>query len=212
MAAPAIALGIDVGARALHCVGVDAAGHPVICELRDLAGIAALFERLSPGLVVAVDAPDRPSTGPHREDASLSAKFRAARCGEVALGRREGCWVAWVTPLEGRPVDGWMAAGFEVHRLAGLAGLRPVEVYPHAAFRRLAGGIAPPSKATPAGIRARAALLSEQGITEPSLLMWGHDGLDAAVAAVVARDAARGTAEEITCGHDGSAIWLPAPR
>ncbi len=149
MPASVIALGIDVGASVVHCVGIDGEGRPVVCEALGLATLDHFLWRLPRGLVVAVDAPDRLSTGPHRDDLSLSRKFRPARCGEIALGRQEGYWVAWVTPLPGEPVPGWMDTGFEVHRRAITAGLRPIEVYPHAAFRRLNGGTNPRRRRRP---------------------------------------------------------------
>ncbi len=40
--------------------------------------------------------------------------------------------------------------------------------------------------------------------------MWSHDSLDALMAALIARDRTEGRAEMVTCGHDESAIWLPA--
>jgi len=38
-----------------------------------------------------------------------------------------------------------------------------------------------------------------------------HDFLDAALIALVARQRALGKAHVASCGHDGSAIWLPSP-
>jgi predicted nuclease with RNAse H fold len=46
-------------------------------------------------------------------------------------------------------------------------------------------------------------------VTEARLEMWSHDGLDALLAALTAARCAEGVAVEVTCGHDGSAIWLP---
>ena len=37
-----------------------------------------------------------------------------------------------------------------------------------------------------------------------------HDFLDAALVALVARHRSAGTARVAGCGHDSSAIWLPA--
>jgi hypothetical protein len=66
------------------------------------------------------------------------------------------------------------------------------------------------AKSRPEGLAARAALLAQAGVAEPSLPLWSHDGLDAGVAALVASSA---HPVAVTCGHDGSAIWLPAePR
>jgi hypothetical protein len=85
-----------------------------------------------------------------------------------------------------------------------------IEVYPHAAFREVAGRL--PPKRTAAGLKARVNALKARGVTQGSLDMWSHDGLDALMAAVVARDRAYGRAVDVHCGHDDSAIWLPAPE
>ena len=157
---------------------------------------------------VAIDAPDACSVGAHVDDDSLGAKFRSARCGEIALGRTRRIWVSWPTPRS-EPFPAWMTTGFALFAIARAAGMVGIEVYPHAVFRVLAGR-RPPTKTSAAGIAARVALLRDAGITNaPFLPMWSHDGLDAAAAALVAADP---QAEPISCGHDGSAIWLPSPR
>lgn len=100
--------------------------------------------------------------------------------------------------------------GDRLRAAAGVAGAAELlEVFPQGIFRVLAGGPVA-SKMTPAGLAARADLLREAGISDAGLAMWGHDGLDAAAAALVALHHAQGRAEAVTCGHDGSAIWLPA--
>ena len=145
---------------------------------------------------IAIDAPDALSTEPHAGDETLSPKFRPARCGEVELGRRHGIWVSWVTPSK-PPAPPWMQRGFELH--AALP--NTVETYPHAAFRILtrAGTRLLPKTGAP-GRAQRHELLATAGIhLEPSS---DHHTLDAAVAALAA--------DPVTCGHDGSAIWLPA--
>jgi predicted nuclease with RNAse H fold len=83
-----------------------------------------------------------------------------------------------------------------------------VETYPHAVFRTLVGGpIAP--KLTPEGRARRVTLLRAAGLRAPDLAASGHDALDAAAAALVALGVVDGSAVGVTCGHDGSAIWLP---
>jgi hypothetical protein len=82
-------------------------------------------------------------------------------------------------------------------------------VYPHAAFRVLAGRRRLPSKLTPEGVNARVEILRAAGVDGGAFVsMWSHDALDATVAAVVVADP---QAVAVTCGHDGSAIWLPSP-
>ena len=156
---------------------------------------------------VAVDAPSALSTAPHADDLGLAPKFRAARCGEVALGRERGVWVPWVSPPVDAPdVAGWIGVGLAVFGALVDAGIDVVETYPHAAFRALAGRRVP-AKSTAEGLARRVDLLRAAGLDEATLPMWGHDGLDAAAAALVAASPA---SVGVTCGHDGSSIWLPA--
>jgi hypothetical protein len=195
------AVGIDLGASAIWCVAAEDgeyAGGRVFAvdeldELRRWCGDA----------VVAIDAPGGPSEGHHVDDGTLSAKFRPARCAEVALGRA-GYWVSWVTGAG--PFAPWMEVGFEVWR--ALDDLAPREVFPYAVFRELAGGARLASKQTLAGRRARATVLP--WLPEGADL-WSHDGLDAAAACAVAGDP---DARCVRCGdHEGgSPMWLPARR
>ncbi|HEX2850344.1 MAG TPA: DUF429 domain-containing protein, partial [Acidimicrobiales bacterium] len=198
-----------VGARLLHVVVLDDAGGLVESRVDDTASEAV--RRLARSLAAAgvtraaVDAPSGLSELPHVGDASLAPKFRAARCGEVALGRDRGIWVPWVSPA-GPPVAPWIAVGLSVFAALAGAGIEAVETFPQAVFRTMNAGGRVPAKSRPEGIAARAALLSKAGIDHASLPLWSHDGLDAAAAALVAA----GPSVAVTCGHDGSAIWLPA--
>ncbi len=217
-----LAVGIDVGAAAAWAVALEL-GKP-----SDGAGVAriastALFHPVDPAALrqfcvgaasVAIDAPDRSSSLPHAGDARLAAKFQRARCAEVAL-RLTGVAVPWVTPASGEPVAGWMATGWSIWSALRDAGVEPLETYPHAVFARLAGR-ALLHKSRPSGLRARAQALVGAVELPEGLAMWSHDGLDALAAALVAWQAAHGTAVRIDCAsdtawgvHDGSAIWLP---
>jgi predicted nuclease with RNAse H fold len=204
-------VGIDVAAERLHCVALDEQ-----LRLRDVALCAAeeldaLAHAVRNAEIVMVDAPAQLSTAPHAGDDTLGAKFRVARCAEIALGREHRSWVPWVTP-EAAPERGWITTGLAVFAALTAAGVPSGEVYPHAGYRALARGRVLPRKTTAAGVRARAALLTEVGVSVDSLTMWSHDGLDALLAAVVAADYGKGRARRVTCGHDDSAIWLPAER
>jgi predicted nuclease with RNAse H fold len=208
---PAFA-GIDIGARRVHCALVDAAGRILDCSTFDARDSSALVRCCSKAAVVAIDAPEAPSTSPHSDRIELAPKFRAARCAEIELGRGHGSWVPWVAPAS-PPFPRWMEVGFDVYRaLARDGGPELIEVYPHAAFRELAAGRRLPKKSTAAGRGERAELLSRTGLQgdvladEPS-----HDTLDALAAALIALDHFRGRAQRVTCGHDSSAIWLPGP-
>jgi predicted nuclease with RNAse H fold len=204
--------GIDVGERRVHCALVDAAGRVLDCTSLEAGDAGALGGLCSKARVVAVDAPEAPSTGPHADRTDLAPKFRGARCAEIELGRAHGAWVPWVAPA-GPPFPPWMEVGFAVYgALRRADGPELLEVYPHAAFRELAGGRRPARKQSLAGRRQRAELLGRAGLRgglladEPS-----HDTLDALVAALVALDRSRGRARRVSCGHDDSAIWLPSP-
>jgi hypothetical protein len=176
----------------------------------DVDGVVAFVRAAGDDVArVAIDAPSALSPLAHAGDASLAPKFRAARCGEIALGREAGVWVPWVSPpADGTaPVAGWIEVGLALFGALGAAGFEAVETYPHAVFRALAGGRRIPGKSTPDGRRERVALLRAAGVVEPTLPLWDHDGLDACAAALVAASV---EPRVLTCGHDGSSIWLPS--
>jgi predicted nuclease with RNAse H fold len=203
-------VGVDVSARTLHCAAIDSCGLFLDHAVLSADDRGALARWCAGAAVVAIDAPEMPSTAPHAGDRTLAPKFRAARCAEVELGRRHRSWVSWVAPRE-PPFPGWMESGFrafEALRVPGGPGL--LEVYPHAGFRELAGGRPLASKRSAAGRRQRAELLGQVGLAGDGVEELSHDLIDALMAALTARDRARGRARRVTCGHDGSAIWLPA--
>jgi predicted nuclease with RNAse H fold len=203
-------VGVDVGARTLHCARIDSSGVSLDHAVLSADDRGALARWCAGAAVVAIDAPETPSAAPHADDCTLAPKFRAARCAEIELGRRHGVWVSWVAPRK-PPFAGWMESGFrafEALRLPG--GPELLEVYPHAGFRQLAGGRPLASKRSAAGRRQRADLLAQVGLAGDGVEALSHDLIDALIAAVTARDRARGHARRVTCDHDGSAIWLPA--
>jgi predicted nuclease with RNAse H fold len=204
-------VGVDVGARRLHAVALDGATGVAVPETFNAADLALVVDWLTGADAIAVDAPDRWSTAPHADDAALAPKFRTARCGEIGLGRRHRIWVSWTTPVE--PAPGWIQVGVDLFAAVRAAGLHPVETYPYAVFRTLAGADSGrlPRKQSREGASARRALLASAGVTVPPEVDRSHDLLDAAAAALVARHRVEGSAQRVTCGHDGSAIWLPAP-
>ncbi|MFN8621848.1 MAG: DUF429 domain-containing protein [Chloroflexota bacterium] len=200
--------GIDVGARTLHLVVVDAElriQRAAVLSADPLDDVTALVAGCR---VVAIDAPEALSSAPHATDGTApNPKFRTARCAEIGLGRSFGIWVPWVTP-EREPIAGWMRTGFALFDHLGTTAARVVETYPHGIFRRLAGGPVAP-KQTAAGRDQRIALLEAAGIRETGLPMWSHDAIDALAAALLAQRVGTGVATAATCGHDGSAIWIP---
>jgi hypothetical protein len=210
------ALGIDLGATALHLAVVEGDG-PAGLQVRTAATVDAtdldgVLTTAAGAHAVAIDAPAAPSLAIHRADEAISRKFRVARCGEIALGEQAGIWVPWVTPPDPDAVPGWMRVGFSVWDTLVAAGHAPIEVYPAGVFRVLAGHV-PPKKTTPEGRRARIDLLAAAIDLPVGTVHWSHDGLDALAAALTAHQRATGRAR--ACGHDdpacdGSAIWLPA--
>ncbi|MFN2606860.1 MAG: DUF429 domain-containing protein [Acidimicrobiales bacterium] len=202
-------VGVDVGSRRVDAVALNDDGRVLGARVFPVADLDALLGWADGAAAVCVDSPDRWSTAPHAGDLELAPKFRSARCGEIGLGRHFRIWVPWTTPVAPAPRT-WMDVGVRLFAALRAAGHEPLEVYPHGAFRVLGGGLRPPSKQTVAGIEARVRALEAAGVRCPALGMWGHDGLDAAVAALVALHHLRGRAVPASCGHDGSAIWLPA--
>jgi predicted nuclease with RNAse H fold len=215
-------VGIDVGAAVLHCVVLDqdrrlTEGRAVPSEAvtgaaaEAAAEAATELEALTRGAAaIAIDAPAQLSTAPHAGDTALAPKFRLARCCEIALGREHGLWVPWPAPTPAAPVPGWMRVGLELYQALASAARQPIEVWPHAGFRALAGRTLPPKRSI-AGIHQRAALLRGAGIAAEGMQLWSHDAIDAALAALLALRAHEGTAMPVGCGHDRSAIWMPGP-
>jgi predicted nuclease with RNAse H fold len=204
-------VGIDVGARHLHLVALDGDARVVDATSLGAADLDRVTAWVAGATAVGVDSPDRWSTAPHAGDASLAPKFRTARCGEIALGRAHHIWVPWATPVA-PAADTWMAAGIDLFAALRAGGHEPLEVFPYAVFRLLHDGatrLAP--KRSAAGGAARRRILDEAGVRLGPAGLAGHDAVDAAAAALVALHHARRTARPATCGHDGSAIWLPAP-
>ncbi|MGZ4711424.1 MAG: DUF429 domain-containing protein [Acidimicrobiia bacterium] len=209
-------VGIDVAARALDVVvlGGDGDGVPGVVTSATVTAddTAALTELTRGAAAIGIDAPECPSTAPHRDDLALAPKFRTARCGEIALGQQHHVWVPWTTPVDPAATPPWMHVGFATWAALHTDGHRPIEVYPAGAFRVLAGA-RPPKKTTRAGRLARIAVLAEHVALPAEIEQWSHDGLDALVAALVAAWSTDGRARP--AGHtdrgcDGSAIWIPA--
>jgi predicted nuclease with RNAse H fold len=201
-------VGIDVGAQSLHCARLDERGRPSGASVFSAGRVDDFCAWLDGAAVVSIDAPAQLSTAPHGDDPTLSPKFRMARCAEIALGRDFGYWVPWVTPAD-KPSP-WMATGLRVHEQLQELRVPILETFPYAGFRELANRTRPPKKQTVAGAEARVTLLRQAGVQVEHLQMWSHDSIDAVLGALVALHYHRGTARRAGCGHDDSAIWLPA--
>ncbi|HZQ28406.1 MAG TPA: DUF429 domain-containing protein [Acidimicrobiales bacterium] len=197
------AAGIDVGAAAVHVAVVDD-GAVVLARSFPADELGAVVAMCAGAVRVGVDAPAAPSVGAHVADPawSGSAKFRSARCSEIAAGEQLGVWVPWVTPVGLEACPPWMRTGFAVWSALAAAGLAAVEVFPGGSFWLLHGRRWPPKKSTAAGRAWRASVLG----VPPS---WSHDLLDAAMAAVVAASSTPVVARHPGTGCDGSALWFP---
>jgi predicted nuclease with RNAse H fold len=116
----------------------------------------------------------------------------------MAIGRR------LFATLKGR------AYGYEAPAQAatpGLLGAPPavIEVFPHASFVTLLGGV-PPAKSTRAGAHARVMLLREMGVRWDEY--YDHDSVDALACAVTAERFMRDKACGV--GHEREGlVWLP---
>jgi predicted nuclease with RNAse H fold len=210
MSSAPLYVGVDVAADRLHCVALDERLRVDATAVFSGAEIPELASWAEGASTIAIDAPAQLSTAPHRDDPSLSPKFAVARCAEIALGRQYGSWVPWVTPTA-EPIPGWMATGLATYDALRGRGAAVVEVFPYAGFRELVRPARLPKKSTADGARVRIEALRRAGVEAEDLPMWSHDALDALLAALIAHDHAAGTAAAATCGHDGSAIWLPQP-
>jgi hypothetical protein len=202
-------VGIDLGASAIWAVAADRStgGRWTITGAQVFA--AAEIEEVvawCASATVAIDSPGGRSEGRHHDDQRVAAKFRPARCAEVAL-RLHGIAVPWISPGPADPVPPWMQVGFDLwSALDGEA----LEVFPFGAFTALLGH-RPANKLTVAGRRQRLAALAVPLQLPTTATAWGHDAIDAAVAAAVAADHADGRAVRVACDdHEGSVMWQPA--
>jgi hypothetical protein len=208
-------VGIDLGASTIHVVVLASGGSPptvIAARSFEAAELEAVVTFVRGACDIAIDAPAQLSTAVHLHDASVSRKFRIARCGEIALGQQAKIWVPWVTPADAAEVAGWMQVGFDLWAALRGAGYEPIEVYPAGVFRVLAGSV-PPRKTTRAGLHARIELLAPMVDLPAGIEMWSHDGIDALGAALTAHHKGAGIARELRHdepGCDGSAVWLPA--
>jgi predicted nuclease with RNAse H fold len=159
-------VGIDPGASAIHCVVLDASrrmvdGHVLPAEAsRDLLEVAA------GATAIAIDAPAALSTHhtlTTRRCHPNSARRAAARSRSAAS---TDCGFPGVTPVAGAAVPGWMRVGFRLYAQLAANGHTPIEVFPHAGFRLLAGRVVP-KKTTMAGVRERIAVLEGEDVTAP---------------------------------------------
>lgn len=213
-------IGVDLGAGALHVVALSMVRdpRPVVLDVAtfDPATEREAFEAFCASPHIAIDAPDKLSSGPHVGDTRLSLKFQTARCAEIALALQHRMWVPWVTPTSEHSSPAWMKVGFEAWRWLREIGEEPIEVYPHAVFWRLAGRPLN-KKATVTGARQRIQALSSHVCLPRHIPAWSHDATDALAAALVAWQAAHNLTERVTCAaddpwprHDGSTIHLPS--
>lgn len=200
-------VGIDVGADRLHAAVIDEDARLVGGRL--FVEDSEAVEWAASARAIAIDAPASLSTAPHLEDMELGRKFRTGRCAEVGLGRSHRIWVPWVTPTPEMVVQPWIQRGFNLFADFAEAGHTPIEVFPYAGYRVLAGTTKLPPKSKPVGLIARARLMEAAGVHSSILECLSHDSLDAVLAALVAKRFIEGTAVAATCGHDDSAIWLP---
>lgn len=205
-------VGIDLGGSAVFGVRLTG-GSSLELESTFLGGpeeMSELIDFCRGADHIAIDAPSDLCTNHHAEDESLKPKFQNARCGEIALGQEFKIWVPWTTPTSIDQCQRWMVVGFDVWNALRDAGHEPLETYPHGAFTILQG-TRPPKKSTVEGLRRRVELLAIRIELPESTALWGHDGLDAAAAALVAADhdpTMRAAHDHADC--DESAIWLPS--
>ncbi len=204
------ACGLDVGADRVHGVVIDSTYSVVETRLLPADRLDYLIRWAAEHDAIAIDSPDLLSTGPHLDDSTLALKFRSGRCAEIGLARNQHIYVPWVTPMSADALARWMEVGMAIFAKLRANGDSPIEVFPYSAYRVLAAGTKLHTKQSEIGLTQRIDLLRSRSCGGAWIEMWSHDGLDALVAALVAGDHLVGKAEPATCGHDGSAIWLPA--
>jgi predicted nuclease with RNAse H fold len=221
----AVIVGVDVAARRPCTAVALRVGQPVReADWMDTSSLFDLVEwiRAQTPLVVALDAPQ----GWNRR---LLPHSRSRACDQELLRRRISVYQvpARVEVERGdASLPAWMATGFDLFRrlrrpsagfesampdaLPGAFGQPPavMEVYPHAAFITLLGGV-PAPKSSRRGLRRRILALREAGVRWDHY--YDHDSLDALAAALTGRRYLQGLATPVGDPREGL-IWLPVPE
>jgi predicted nuclease with RNAse H fold len=209
------AAGIDVAvARPCTCVLVDGYEVQDWLDTKDLGELRDWVLRHWPD-AVAVDAPCSTSKGLLLKSEG-NGKVYAGRVCDREL-RRRGIRLNEV-PRDRADADTWMEVGFQIYELLQDLGYQlprenglehsVLEVFPHASFVTLLGGV-PAKKVTDLGQSQRLAVLRQQG------LRWeyriDHDSLDALAAALTALRYLEGEASAIGDPEE-ALVWLPVTR
>ena len=218
-------VGVDVAARRpCTAVAVRATRPGAESDWLDTSSVPDLVAWIADRrpLVVAIDAPQ----GWNRR---LLNDSRSRVCDHELLRRGIGVYQVPAKADVGRgdaALPPWMEVGFELFRalrrpsrgfelarpdsLPGAFGQPPavMEVYPHAAFVALLGGV-PQPKSTRRGLRDRIAVLREHGLRWDSY--YDHDSLDALAAALTGRRYLQGLAHALGDPREGL-LWLPVPE
>ncbi len=219
-------VGVDVAARR-PCTAVAVQANRAVVEsdwmdTSSLADLVAWIAERQP-LVVAVDAPQ----GWNRR--LLLPESRSRVCDHELLRRGIGVYqVPAKAEVDrgGARLPAWIEVGFDLFRalrrptrgfeparpdsLPGAFGQPPavMEVYPHAAFVTLLGGV-PQPKSTRRGLRDRIAVLREHGLRWDNY--FDHDSLDALAAALTGRRYLQGLAHGVGDAREGL-LWVPVPE
>ena len=227
-----LVVGVDVAAArpcvavALRCGRSAAVAGWFEMDCRDRGGLLAMADWIhghAPA-AIAIDAPQGVNLRLLERGRGDLPRSRARLC-DFYL-RRAGLppyQVPTKPVAAAQPADHWMAVGrrlfaalkgraygYEPPLQAATPGLlgapaAVLEVYPHASFVTLLGGV-PPAKSTRLGARARVRLLREMGVHWDEY--YDHDSVDALACALTAlrfmRDKACGV------GHEREGLlWLP---
>ncbi len=219
-----LVVGIDIGVR-LPCVAVALRGGRTLeaeswmeSDERVAGDRSRLLDRLEQvaPVAVAVAAPQRPRRTAARRPRACEADLARRRISVYRVPTR-----AVVERPDG--LQAWMMTGWEYFRELGRRGFEPpapgalagalgqapaaLEVYPHATFTALLGGV-PPPKTSRAGLRVRVLTLREAGVVWDEY--FDHRSLDALAAALTAWRFVQGRAAPVGEARDGF-IWLPVP-
>ena len=208
-------IGIDVAAaRPCTCVLLDGLVVQDWLDTRDLDELASWVLRHQPD-AIGVDAPCAPSKGLLLEPGTSGKPYGGRVC-DRELRRR--CIPLYEVPRERADADPWMEVGFQIYQILQELGYQlprepgiahsVIEVFPHASFVTLLGGI-PAKKSTTLGQAHRLEVLKRHGVSWDG--RFDHDSLDALAAALTATMFLEGQASAVGDPEE-ALLWLPVRR